>query len=278
MARWAACVEYQGHNYYGWQTQEIPGKSVQPFVESALSRVADESIEVVCSGRTDTGVHATVQVVHFDSQSDRPDRAWVMGGNTHLPDDIRLIWAAKVDDDFSAQFSARWRRYHYLIQHSASRPAIAREHLTHVYTPGDKPLNLPAMACAAKLLEGIHDFTSLRSKHCQAPNPVRDMHFVRIYRSGQLIGIDVQANAFLHHMVRNIAGSLIAIGKGDRDPSWLADVLEMRDRSKAGITAPSNGLHLVGVGYENHIDLPPTLRFPVLSMGLIQANQRIRAE
>ena len=270
MTRWAACVEYQGSQYYGWQTQEIEGKSVQPWVERALTRIADHPVEVICAGRTDTGVHATVQVVHFDTDADRPERAWVLGGNTHLPDDISFVWATPVADDFSARFSARWRRYHYVFQHSPARPAISHQHLTHVH----RPLDLQAMASAARLLEGVHDFTSLRSKACQAPNPVRDMHFVRLYHQQGLVVIDVQANAFLHHMVRNIAGSLLAVGSGDRPVAWLAEVLAAKDRALAGITAPARGLHLVGVGYEPSVSLPETLRFPPLSLGIVRAENR----
>ncbi|QGG79737.1 tRNA pseudouridine(38-40) synthase TruA [Litorivicinus lipolyticus] len=271
MTRWAACIEYQGSNYYGWQTQEIEGKSVQPWVERALSKIADRPIEVVCAGRTDTGVHATVQVVHFDTDVERPARAWALGGNTHLPDDISFIWAVPVADDFSARFSARWRRYHYVFQNSTTRPAIASQHLTHVHNR----LDLSAMARAARVLEGVHDFTSLRSSACQAPNPVRDMHFVRLYQLGSLIVIDVQANAFLHHMVRNIAGSLLAVGKGDRTVEWLGDVLQAKDRALAGVTAAANGLHLVGVGYEPSVVLPETLRFPPLSVGIVRPENRV---
>ena len=271
LQRWAACVEYQGSHYYGWQTQEIAGKSVQPWVEQALSKVADEPIEVVCAGRTDTGVHATAQIVHFDTHAQRPARAFVMGGNTHLPRDIALVWAHPVESDFSARFSARWRRYHYVIRNSPTRPGLAADYLTHVY----QALDLPEMARAAQHLEGTQDFTALRSKHCQAPNPIREMHFVRLYAQGEWIVIDVQANAFLHHMVRNIAGSLIAIGAGDRSPEWLAEVLAGRDRSQAGVTAPPNGLHLCGVGYELGIDLPQTLRFPAVSVGIVRPENRV---
>ena len=269
--RWAALVEYQGTHYYGWQTQEIEGKSVQPWVEAALSYVANEDIAVTCAGRTDTGVHATAQVVHFDTTAQRDPRAFVMGGNTKLPKDISLVWAHPVDSEFSARFTARWRRYHYVIHHAPTRPGIDHQHLTHVH----RPLNLPAMAQAARLLEGTQDFTALRSKHCQAPNPVREMHFVRIYQYRDRVVIDVQANAFLHHMVRNIAGTLIAIGQGDRDSQWLARVLDSRDRAQAGVTAPSNGLHLCGVGYELGTDLPETLRFPPVSLGIVRPECRV---
>ena len=269
--RWAACVEYQGTHYYGWQTQEIEGKSVQPWVEQALSKVADEPIEVVCCGRTDTGVHATVQVVHFDTTADRTGRAFVMGGNTHLPPDIGLRWAQPVSDDFSARFSARWRRYHYVIRCAPVRPGLNHQYVTHVH----HELDLPAMAEAASYLEGVQDFNALRSKHCQAPNPVREMHFVRLYRKGDFLILDVQANAFLHHMVRNIAGSLLTVGRGDQSPQWLWQVLQGRDRSKAGITAPASGLHLVGVGYEPGIELPSSLEFPAVSVGIVSPENRV---
>lgn len=269
--RWAACVEYQGTNYYGWQTQEIEGKSVQPWVEQALSKVADQPIEVVCAGRTDTGVHATAQVVHFDTTVERPARAFVMGGNTHLPRDVSLIWAQPVADDFSARFSARWRRYHYVIRNSSTRPGVGHETLTHVH----QRLNLRDMATAAQALQGTQDFSALRSKHCQARNPIREMHFVRIYSVGEWVVIDVQANAFLHHMVRNIAGSLIAVGAGDRPVDWLQQVLLGKDRAQAGVTAPPNGLHLCGVGYEPGIDLPDSLRFPPVSIGIVRPENRV---
>lgn len=271
LRRWAALVEYQGTNYYGWQTQEIEGKSVQPWVESALSYVANEPIQVTCAGRTDTGVHATAQVIHFDTQAERTGRAFVMGGNTKLPDDVGLVWAHPVPEDFSARFTARWRRYHYVIRCSPTRPGVNYQNLTHVH----RELDVREMARAAQLLEGTQDFSALRSKHCQAPNPIREMHFVRLYRCQEWLVIDVQANAFLHHMVRNIAGSLIAIGKGDRDAAWLQSVLDSKDRAKAGITAPASGLHLCGVGYQQGVDLPETLRFPPVSMGIVRPDWRV---
>lgn len=271
MQRWAACVEYNGANYYGWQIQPETEKSVQTWVERALSHVADESISVVCAGRTDTGVHATAQIIHFETSAPRDARAFTLGANTQLPDDVSMVWAHPVHEEFHARFSARWRRYHYVIQTSPTRPAIYASQVTHVHHPVD----WRAVAQASDHLVGMHDFTSLRSVHCQAPNPIREVHFARWYSLGDLKVLDLQANAFLHHMVRNVVGTLLEVGRGKRAPESIPKLLSAKDRAQAGITAPANGLHLVGVGYEPGIELPETLRFPSTSLGVVAMCQQI---
>ena len=271
MPRWAACVEYNGANYYGWQIQPQLDKSVQTWVQRALSTVANEPIEVVCAGRTDTGVHATTQIIHFDTTQARDARAFTLGANTRLPDDVSIIWAAPVSDEFHARFTARWRRYHYVIQASPTRPSIASDQVTHVH----RSIDWERVARASEALVGVHDFTSLRSTQCQAPNPVREVHFARWYRRGELIVFDLQANAFLHHMVRNTVGTLLEIGQGKRSVDSVQPILDAKDRAVAGITAPPNGLHLVGVGYEPGETLPQTLRFPMASIGVVQSDCQI---
>lgn len=251
--RYAACVEYAGDAYKGWQRQkngDVP--TVQQYVEEALSKIANHSVSVVCAGRTDAGVSGTYQVIHFDSQVERPERAWVMGSNTHLPKNIALHWVSKVDDNFHARFSALERRYRYLILSQPVKPAILNKGVTWTH----KALDMTLMQQAGNHLVGKHDFTSYRSINCQAKSPVRNVKSLDVYFSGQLIIIDVVANAFLQHMIRNIAGVLIAIGAKEKPVDWAKEVLEARDRREGGITAPPNGLYFVDVKYPDVYDLP----------------------
>lgn len=253
--RYALAIEYAGAAYRGWQLQahdEVP--TVQAEVERALSVVANHPVQVVCAGRTDAGVSASHQVIHFDSWADRDDRAWMLGTNSHLPDDISVKWATRVPGCFHARFSARERRYRYLIYSSPTRPAIMAGGITWTY----RTLDTERMQAAAEHLLGEHDFTSYRAVGCQARSPVREIRQLSVYRSGALIVIDVSANAFLHHMVRNIAGVLMAVGAGERSPDWAGEVLQARDRRKGGVTAPPDGLYFVDVRYPEVFRLPPS--------------------
>lgn len=252
MTRIALAVEYDGSAFHGWQTQEDGVRTVQTELEKALSRVADHPLAVVCAGRTDAGVHATGQVCHFDSGADRDMKAWVMGGNRFLPDDVTLAWAVPVADDFHARFSAVRRRYRYVIYNHATPPALFRRQVTWNY----RPLDLERMREAAAHLRGTHDFTSYRSVHCQAKSPVKTLHHIQLIQRGPLIILEVEANAFLMHMVRNIAGVLMSIGAGRRPPDWARQVLHARDRRQGGVTAPPYGLYLVGIGYPARFRLP----------------------
>lgn len=256
--RIALGIEYDGSRYRGWQKQRH-ASSVQEQVEVALSRVANEPVEVFCAGRTDAGVHGTGQVVHFDTRARRTDRAWVLGSNSNLPRDITVLWAREVSEDFHARFSALSRSYRYVILNRLTRPAIANGKVAWWHLP----LEVEPMQAAARHLLGTHDFTSFRASECQARGPVRTIEHLKLWREGDLIYLDIRANAFLHHMVRNIAGTLMAVGEGEQAPDWVADVLLARDRKAAGITAPAAGLYLVHVGYPEEFGAFPPPRLPV---------------
>jgi tRNA pseudouridine38-40 synthase len=249
--RLAAGVEYDGSGFYGWQRQR-QSPTVQECVELALARVADESVTVHCSGRTDTGVHARCQVIHFDTSAQRSERSWVLGANSHLPDGISLLWTRQVDQRFHARFSASRRRYHYRILNRWVRPAIASGQVSWIR----KPLDEMRMQLASRHLLGEHDFSSFRAVGCQSRSPVRTVHRLEVTRHGNEVRVDVEANAFVYHMVRNIAGVLIAVGQGDRDPDWAAQVLQARDRTMAGVTAPAHGLYFISAAYPEFPDLP----------------------
>ncbi|WP_027859101.1 tRNA pseudouridine(38-40) synthase TruA [Marinobacterium jannaschii] len=253
LTRWALCVEYVGTHYHGWQVQKNGGvASVQGMVEKALSSIANEPISVVCAGRTDSCVNATYQIIHFDTRAERDERGWIYGTNTRLPDDIAIRWAVPVSADFHARFSARERRYRYLIYSAPVRPALLGKGVTWTH----RTLDVGRMNRAAHHLIGEHDFTSYRAVGCQAKSPVREVRRLDVYKSGHLIVIDVTANAFLHHMVRNIAGVLMKVGCGDAGPDWAREVLEARDRRQGGVTAPPFGLYFVDVKYPEEFDLP----------------------
>ena len=249
--RIALGVEYDGSNYCGWQRQSHSA-SVQEVIEQALSSVADEPITVHCAGRTDTGVHAHEQVVHFDTTANRSERAWVLGSNTRLPDDVSVLWAKPVADDFHARFSATARSYRYTICNRWVRPAMWAGRVAWVL----KPLDEQRMHQAAQCLVGEHDFSSFRAAGCQSRKPVRRVHAVEVYRSGEMIVLEITADGFLHHMVRNIVGSLIAIGRADQPPEWMAEVLAKRQRRFAGITAPAAGLVFWQAHYPPEWNLP----------------------
>lgn len=250
--RIALGLEYDGTAYNGWQRQRT-GQGVQQRVEEALSIVADETIDVICAGRTDTGVHASGQVVHFDTSSERSSRGWLLGANSNLPDDISVTWAQRVDDSFHARFSATARSYRYLILNRLERSALYRHRAWWVYDP----LDAERMHVAAQALLGRHDFSAYRAAACQASTPVREITAIAVSRNDVWILLHVTANAFLQHMVRNITGTLVAIGRGDEPEDRVATVLDSRDRSAGGVAAPPQGLTLVNVEYPTEFDLPP---------------------
>ena len=251
-SRIALGIEYNGSEFSGWQMQSHGTRTVQEHIELALAKVADHPIKVICAGRTDTGVHATSQVVHFDTESERLSKAWVMGTNVHLPADVSVVWAKQVDKEFSARFSAFKRAYRYIIFNRRARPGIHASQVSWIYDD----LNVEAMHEAAQALIGEHDFSSFRSSVCQAKHAVRVMESIDVVRDGDYIYIDVRANAFLHHMVRNIVGSLLMIGRRERSVSWMAELLIGKDRTKAGPTAVATGLYLVAVEYPPEYGLP----------------------
>ena len=252
-------VEYDGSGYHGWQRQ-AGVISVQEVVENALSRVAAHPVTVFCAGRTDTGVHALGQVIHIESDAKRDMRAWVLGGNVNLPRDVGFLWARPMPDDFHARFGAMARRYRYIIANRWIRPAIHR-HRAAWFHP---PLDVARMQAGAEYLLGTHDFSSFRAVRCQAKSPIKTLHELSVSRSGDYVAIDVYANAFLHHMVRNIAGVLMTIGSGEREPEWAGEVLTYRDRALGGVTAPADGLYFVHAEYPARFDLPPSPQLPVL--------------
>jgi tRNA pseudouridine38-40 synthase len=249
--RIALGLEYDGASFNGWQTQP-GGGTVQDALEAALARMAGAPVRAQCAGRTDTGVHALAQVVHFDTEAERPDSAWVKGVNTHLPRAVAIRWAKRVPDDFHARFGATSRRYDYLLINRPTRPAVwdGRAGWFHL------PLEVETMRAAAAHLIGEHDFSALRSAECQAASPVRTLRKLEIAREGEVIRFSLEANAFLHHMVRNIVGCLVYVGKGKYSPTWMAEVLAGRDRSKAAPTFGPQGLYLSGIDYDPRWELP----------------------
>ncbi len=249
--RYALGIEYDGKNYCGWQRQKSV-VSVQQTLERALSKIANEPIEVICAGRTDTGVNATNQVVHFDTSSIRKDVAWTLGVNTHLPSDIAVTWVKEVSEEFHARFSATARRYRYVIYNNRLRSAILSHGISHFHYPLDEEL----MHQGAQHLVGQHDFTSYRTVHCQSHSPVRTIKHCHVTRQGEYIVVDIKANAFLHHMVRNVVGSLMRVGQSQESIGWIKEVLELKNRCLAGVTAPPEGLYFVEVDYPEQFALP----------------------
>ncbi|MBO1923505.1 tRNA pseudouridine(38-40) synthase TruA [Thiomicrorhabdus sp. 6S3-12] len=251
--RIALGIEYQGGAYCGYQRQKhCP--SVQEHLENALSSIAAERVELHCAGRTDTGVHAIGQVVHFETCSERPEKAWVQGTNTQLPADIRVVWAKPMGEDFHARFSAVARQYRYVIFNRRVHSAVLAGRVTH------EPYKLDEsrMHQAAQALIGEQDFSSFRAAACQASHAMREVQQVSVKRCGDFILIDIRANAFLHHMVRNIVGSLIEVGKGHQSVQWLADLLALQDRTQAAPTAPAEGLYFVNAIYPEGLGVPQT--------------------
>ncbi len=247
MKRIVLGIEYDGSRFFGWQWQ-IKHRNIQHELQQALSKIAQHPITVQCAGRTDTGVHATEQVVHFDTTSVRSLEAWHRGTNTYLPDDVRVIWAQEAIGDFHARYSAIARFYRYVILNRNTSSALNRQ---TTWCPV-VPLDAEKMHHAAQSLLGHHDFSSYRAQGCQSKSPLRTMYFIDVHREGEKVIIELSANAFLHHMVRNIAGVLIAIGSDKQPVSWTRELLDVKNRQLGGVTAPSDGLHLAGVYYPEH--------------------------
>ncbi len=256
--RIALGIEYDGTGFRGWQRQQPGVRTVQESLESALSMVADHPIEVTCAGRTDAGVHATAQVVHFDTGAIRPERAWLLGTNTALPGDVRVRWMQEVDDAFHARFTARARSYRYVILNRRVGSALERHRVGWEY----RPLSLAPMQAAAQHLIGEHDFSSFRAAQCQATHPRRHVERIAVSQDGEYFYVDITANAFLHHMVRNIVGALLAIGRGEQSADWTGELLSLRDRTLAAATAPAAGLFLVGVRYAGEYRFPEPGHLP----------------
>lgn len=249
--RWAMGVAYEGTHYHGWQVQKDLELTVQAEIEKALSAVANEPVVVVCAGRTDTGVHGTGQVIHFDTVAERDAYSFILGANSHLPKDISITWAMPIASEFHARFSAASRRYRYIIYNHRSRPGI----LANQVTWQCRPLDLSLMQQAASALLGEHDFSAFQGAGCQSKSPIRTILNCSLRRNKDMIVMDIEANAFLMHMVRNIIGSLSLVGMGKKSVSWFSNILHKKDRKLAGPTAPPNGLYLVDVSYPD-FELP----------------------
>jgi tRNA pseudouridine38-40 synthase len=251
MNRWAMGVEYIGSAYGGWQAQ-VNVRSVQAELEAALSKIADHPLRVVCAGRTDAGVHAYQQVVHFDCEAERSAYAWLLGANSLLPKDVSLRWAQPMRADFHARYSATARHYRYVIHNHRARSALLHQRAAH----WSQALDADAMHRAAQTFLGEHDFSAFRSSHCQSKTAVRFMRSIELFRRGDFVVMDICANAFLHHMVRNIIGALAEVGLGLQPESWIEQVLVGRDRTQAGLNAPPGGLYFVGPEYPAEFGLP----------------------
>ncbi|HAN79877.1 MAG: tRNA pseudouridine(38-40) synthase TruA [Gammaproteobacteria bacterium] len=266
--RVAISVEYDGSSYRGWQTQAHDNQVVQTKIEQALSKIAAEPISVTCAGRTDSGVHASSQVCHFDTWAIRDPYNWVMGVNSQLPGDISVAWALEVDPSFHARFGALSRQYVYLIKCSSSRSAL----LKNVVTLTHHRLDPQLMAVAAQSLIGTYDFNAFRSAQCRAKMSVRSVTRLSVHYHDQLIAVHVEANSFLQHMVRNIVGVLMAIGAKEQPISWVNYVLASRDRTKGGVTAPSHGLYFLGPTYCDDYNLPDTVRIPQIARDILRTD------
>ncbi|GAA4355421.1 tRNA pseudouridine(38-40) synthase TruA [Kangiella marina] len=249
--KFALGIEYDGSHFFGWQRQSHAA-SVQQTLEAVLSKIADQNIQVNCAGRTDTGVHATGQVVSFEIDGERPLKAWTMGANTQLPNSVCVRWAQQVDSDFHARFSATARRYRYIIANTHARPGILASGLTWCR----KPLDVEAMNQACQYFPGEQNFASFQAASCQSKTSFRYIEHLSVERYGDYVVIDIKANAFLHHMVRNIAGTLMEVGRGRKPVEWVKDLILAKDRTQAPATASPKGLYLVDVDYPQSYELP----------------------
>ncbi|NMY49466.1 tRNA pseudouridine(38-40) synthase TruA [Pseudomonas sp. WS 5011] len=258
-------VEYKGSRYRGFQRQRAGVPSIQESLEKALSKVAGGvPVTLSCAGRTDALVHASAQVVHFSTPVDRSMHAWVMGANMNLPGDISVTWAKSMPAHFDARFCAQARRYRYVIYNDQIRPA----HMAEEVTWNHRPLDIERMRQAAQCFIGTHDFSAFRARQCQAKSPIKTVHHLELLQHGRFIVLDIRANAFLHHMVRNIAGVLMTVGAGERPVEWAQEVLETRVRRTGGVTAHPYGLYLVQVDYPEEFDLPKRYLGPHFLSGL----------
>ena len=251
LMRIALGVEYDGAQFCGWQTQPS-GCGVQDHLENALEHIAGERVDTICAGRTDAGVHAVEQVVHFDTSVERAASAWVRGTNASAPVGLAVLWAQAVDAEFHARYSAARRSYRYVLLNRAVRPALEQRRVGWFHLP----LDVERMRAGARYLTGEHDFSAFRSSECQARSPVRDLQRIDVERHGDYVFFDFTANAFLHHMIRNLVGTLVYVGKGRHDPAWVGEVLSGRDRSRAAPTFDAAGLYLTRVEYEPLWGLP----------------------
>lgn len=257
--RIALGVEYDGTLFNGWQAQPNQ-RTVQGTLESAISQVANCETTIHAAGRTDAGVHALNQVIHFDTDAVRNDRSWLLGVNANLPNDVVVNWVKPVNDEFHSRFSAQRRQYRYMVLNRLSRSATQHKRMWWFY----KPLDIEQMQLAANRLLGQHDFSALRAKECQAKSPIKTLDAITITRRGDCIAVDVVARSFLHHMVRNIMGVLTAVGEGKQPVDWVDAVLASKNRDKAGVTAPPEGLYLSDVIYPDEYALPTVSALPVL--------------
>ncbi|MDH5355030.1 MAG: tRNA pseudouridine(38-40) synthase TruA [Gammaproteobacteria bacterium] len=258
-AKYAIGVEYSGADYCGWQQQKHC-VAIQEHLQNAIGFVANHPIQLVCAGRTDAGVHAVEQIAHFESSAERDDRAWVLGSNCRLPRDIRIKWIKTVGEGFHARFSAVARSYRYIILNSSVPSAIFHDRVSWEF----RPLDHESMHECAQQILGEHDFSAFRAVGCQAKSASRNVHEISISRQGELIYLDIKANAFLYHMVRNLAGSLMAVGKGEQSNEWFAEILASKDRNLADVTAPAAGLYLLRAYYPDQYKLPNKGQKPVL--------------
>ena len=263
MPRIALGVQYDGRGFQGWQSQ-AHGQTVQDVLQNALSRFATVPITVQCAGRTDTGVHALAQVVHFDIPLEREAHAWVRGTNTYLPEGVAVRWAQKVSPEFHARFDAYRRTYHYVIYNHAVRSPLwaGRAGWYH------KPLDAHSMHQAAQALVGTHDFSAFRASECQANSPIKTVYAIDVQRHGDCLLVRISANAFLHHMVRNIVGSLIYIGSGKQAVDWMAELLQQQNRQLSAPTFSPHGLYLTAIDYPPDYDLPASPNDFMQALGL----------
>jgi len=262
--RFALAVEYAGHAFCGFQSQPS-GCGVQDALERAVGEIAGHAVTVIAAGRTDAGVHAASQIVHFETDAQRPESAWVRGVNAHLPSAVAALWAHAVPEDFHARFAATARHYTYLLLVRAERPAL----LAGLAGWYHRPLDVSAMDAAARQLLGTHDFSAFRAAECQAKTPVKTLTRINVTQQGPFVRFEFSANAFLHHMVRNIVGALVRVGAGKDNAEWLAGVLAGRDRSRAAPTFAAEGLYLAGADYDARFGLPPTVRAVTLAGALV---------
>jgi tRNA pseudouridine38-40 synthase len=263
-SRIACRIEYDGSRYCGWQAQtKLSIETVQERLEEALAVVAVEPLRVICAGRTDSGVHGHEQIIHFDAPVTRSSKSWVLGTNANLPHDIRVHWAVPVAQSFHARFSALSRRYRYIIANTPVRPAVLNARATWQR----RELDVELMHSEAQCLLGEQDFSAFRAASCQSSSAMRNVYSLNVRKRGELVVIDIRANAFLHHMVRNIAGSLMAVGTGRQAPGWLARVMRGRDRTLAADTAPAEGLYLLRVEYPAEFPLPAPPPDPLILIG-----------
>ncbi|MGB1382563.1 MAG: tRNA pseudouridine(38-40) synthase TruA [Porticoccaceae bacterium] len=268
VSRFAAIVQYQGADFCGFQRQKH-SPSVQQELEQALSYVADCPLKIHCAGRTDTAVHASHQVIHFDTSAERSGYSWVQGANSQLPDSISLIWADKISQDFHARFSAGARTYRYVIDNSPTRPAIMAAAVTWF----KKPLDISLMQQSCEYLLGEQDFSAFRGSGCQSNSPWRNVHKANVYRRGNLVIFEITANAFLLHMVRNIVGSLLEVGTARQKPQWIQQLLAQGDRCKSAATAAPDGLYLVAVDYPARFGLPALAKGPVFLPAILDITE-----